>query len=274
MGAFLNPSVRCTFVESKGCNGMVTTNDIAPGEWIAVIPFWACASPTVALSSPWGPALAKACSVQIESAADGAHLELSRESCLTTAFAALAMQNGSPVRDYLRSIAPDCQTDEQLRASLSDEEAAKLAMIRQLNARNIQELHGRLAAASLSTSLSDITAAFILCESRCVDIPFSEQVLGGPALVPFVDMLNHNRENDMIAVALVGTPELQADARHRWCRDVGADRTPFYVAVRATQHIPTRREITYAYVDPVEDSALYGDKVYWASRFRFIPVIQ
>lgn len=119
-------------------------------------------------------------------------------------------------------------------------------------------------------SLSCVQRSFTICESRCVDVPFGDHVFGGAALVPFLDLLNHDSTAETLSARLVATPEFQMTRHPSWCDDVSTTKTPFYVVVRAQSPIPAHSELTYAYADPEEDGALYEDPVFWASRFRFL----
>lgn len=127
-----------------------------------------------------------------------------------------------------------------------------------------------------------------ICESRCVRLANDELCFGGPALTPFVDLLNHSDEEPNVTVAVITDDEeideLVKLARrlgmhgaeyfvHRYCGGGSGTRRrppPIVVAV-ASRDVAEGDEFHYQYVDPGDDAIHWNDAVYWAVRFHFVP---
>lgn len=275
------PSVEQQFIASKGCAGLVckAQDTIEDGEVLAVVPYLACTSPIMALASPWGSQLGAALgSYQLEEG--GVRVEYAKEGALTTAFTALAMQPRSPLEHYLRSL-PSTDDDDNtsaaaasLAAALGPALASQLRTIVALNSAVVARMHADLEQHGVTVSLTDLQRAHRLCASRCLDVPGSAEFLGGPALVPVADLINHDSRPANIAVYAESThrlgPLLQRHSRLN-VRDNSYKGYAFCVVVRALAQIDGGEELTYQYVDPTADAALYADKLFWASRFGFIP---
>ena len=275
LNVMLAPAVEQQYIHSKGCAGLVckASDVIEEGEVLAVVPYLACTSPIMALASPWGTQLGAAVgSYALEDG--GVRVEYSREGALTTAFTALAMQPRSPLEHYLRSIPLGDVDAASMEAVLGSALFAQLKVIDALNAAVVERMHGDLRAHGVAVSLADLQRAHRLCASRCLDVPGSEEFFGGPALVPVADLINHDSRPPNVAVYAESTQRL-APLLRRHSRmnvmDTLYKSYAFCVVVRATEQVESGTELTYQYVDATADPSLYADKLYWASRFGFVP---
>ncbi|KPI83392.1 hypothetical protein ABL78_7576 [Leptomonas seymouri] len=269
------PSVERQIIESKGCLGLVckAADVIEKGEVLAVVPYLACTSPIMALASPWGPQLGSALSsYALEEG--GVRVDYSKEGALTTAFTALAMQPRSPLEHYLRHIELDAGGAASLEAALGPALVAQLKVIEALNGAVVEHIHADLRGYGLTVPLADLQRAHRLCASRCLDIPGSEEFFGGPALVPMADLINHDNQPPNIAIYAESTHRIGPLLRQHSSMNLMNDSFKGYafcVVVRATEQVDGGNELTYQYVDATSDPSLYADKLYWASRFGFVP---
>lgn len=274
MGAAVHPHLDRTMIASKGCYGIVSQDRFTEGSLLAVVPFWCCISPHVALTSPWGEVLDRICNSV--STLDGAvRVEYSRESLLTLSLLALAMHSESPVKGYLNFIEAECQKfGEMPQHALGEEDAKKLDAIISINEGLLTDHHRSMNANGTSVPLPVLLRSHRLCESRCVDISDNDSILGGPSLVPFVDLINHDNQPNNI-VAYVDSPSgLLKDGFNDWYRCITEASTPFLIVVRAVTDIDVGQELTYQYIDAVLDPQLFSNSLYWAARFHFVPQCQ
>lgn len=275
LNIMIAPSVERQFIESKGCAGLAckATDTIDDGEVLAVVPYLACTSPIMALASPWGSQLGAALgSYAMEEG--GVRVEYPKEGALTTAFTALAMQPRSPLEHYLRSIELGSREATPLATVLGPALSAQLTTIKTLNSAVVERMHADLQAHGVAVSLVDLQRAHRLCASRCLDVPGSEEFFGGPALVPVADLINHDSKPPNIAIYAESTHRLGELLRRHSRMNVMNESFKAYafcVVVRATKSLESGEEMTYQYVDAAADSSLYTDKLYWASRFGFVP---
>jgi hypothetical protein len=275
LNVMISPAVEQQFIASKGCAGLVcrAADVIDNGEVLAVVPYLACTSPIMALASPWGSQLGAALSsYMLEDG--GVRVEYSKEGALTTAFTALAMQPRSPLEHYLREIELNDVDAASLETALGPALTAKLQTIEALNAAVVERMHNDLRAYGVAVTLVDLQRAHRLCASRCLDVPGSEEFFGGPALVPVADLINHGSGPANTAIYAESThcigPLLRRHSRMN-ITDDSYKGCAFCVVVRATAQVDGDTELTYPYVDASADPTLYADKLYWASRFGFIP---
>lgn len=275
MGAVVTPSIERRFIDSKGCYGLqCKSGDAIPeGEVLAVVPFHCCPSPYVALASPWGKALNAA--VGNYTLEDGVvKVDYPRESALTMVFTALAMHPRSPICDYINHITVEQESDALMQKKLGDTLLRQKQCIDQLHCNMLDRIHCELSDRGIEIEKENLYRAHAICESRCVQVPLSEEVFGGPALVPVVDLVNHSRSSANLSVYVTpGTsvPQLlRQHSRLSTAGDMLRDH-PFCVVMRASQDIGGGAELTYQYIDPEEDPELYANQLYWASRFHFVP---
>ncbi|KAG5504888.1 hypothetical protein JKF63_04334 [Porcisia hertigi] len=269
------PCVEQQFVAAKGCHGLVckAADTVMEGEVLAVVPYLACISPIVALASPWGQQLAAALSTYTLEE-NGVKVSYSKEAALTTAFTALAMQPRSPLEDYLRHMRLDEWDDASLAASLGPKLMAHAKTIDVLNTALVAQIQEDLSRWHIRVPMADLERAHQACASRCVDVPGGEEVFGGPSLVPVVDLINHGIVEPNVTVYMESTHRLGSLLRHHSRLNIMDDLikgNAFCVVMRATRDVMGGTEFTYPYVDPTEDPSLYASKLYWASRFRFVP---
>ncbi|GET88474.1 hypothetical protein, conserved [Leishmania tarentolae] len=269
------PCVEYQYVSTKGCHGLVckAADTAREGEVLALVPYLACISPIIALASPWGHQLAAALhtyTVQENSMM----VSYSKEAALTTVFTALAMQPRSPLEGYLRHMRVDEGDNAFLAAALGPDLTAHMRKIDTLNSLLVAQMHEDLSRSHIHVPMDDLERAHRACASRCVDIPNSEKIFGGPSLVPVVDLINHGITEPNVTVYMESTnrlgPLLRRHSRLN-IMDNFVKAGAFCVVVRATRDVMGGTEFTYPYIDPTEDPALYDNKLYWASRFRFVP---
>ncbi|KPA81940.1 hypothetical protein ABB37_04172 [Leptomonas pyrrhocoris] len=275
LNVMLAPSVERRFIDGKGCSGLAcrAADVIEDGEVLAVVPYLACTSPIMALASPWGSQLGAAISsYALEEG--GVRVEYSKEGALTTAFTALAMQPRSPLEHYLRHIELNAIDAASLASALGPALATQLKVIEALNGAVVEHMHSDLRGHGVAVPLTDLQRAHRLCASRCLDVPGSEEFFGGPALVPVADLINHDSRPPNIAVYAESTHRIGPLLRRHSRMDLMNDSFKSYafcVVVRATEEVEGGKELTYQYVDATADPSLYADKLYWASRFGFVP---
>ncbi|CCW61944.1 unnamed protein product [Phytomonas sp. EM1] len=268
-GVYVNPTIRRQHIVGKNCQGLVCSEGIAEGEVIAAVPFWYCTAPIISLASPWGQQLGAHLS-DVSHRVDGIQVEFSRESLLTIALTALSMEPPSILADYLNFISNEHATESSLGEKLGDDLMQKLRNIQKVNDDIIRDTQIALRSCGLNIELGRLRRAHALCESRCVDIPFSEEVFGGPALVPFLDLINHG-ETQNITVLLTFSDDAVRRAKRSSCAEMISTKTPFYVMVLSAGPLSPDEELTYPYVDPDEEALLYKNPLYWALRFHFFP---
>lgn len=275
LNIMIAPAVERRYIESKGCAGLVckTADHIDEGEVLAVVPYLACTSPIMALASPWGSQLGAVLSTYtLED--NGVRIEYPKEGALTTAFTALAMQPRSPLEHYLRSIELDDTVAGAAETTLGPSLMAQLTAINALNSAVVERMHEDLRACGVAVPLADLQRAHRLCASRCIDVPGSDEFFGGPALVPVADLINHGSSAPNIAIYAESTHRLGPLLRRQSRMSVMNDffnGYGFCVVVRATTAVEGGTELTYQYVDAAAEPALHSEKLYWASRFGFLP---
>ncbi|CBZ26971.1 conserved hypothetical protein [Leishmania mexicana MHOM/GT/2001/U1103] len=275
LNIMLAPCVAYQYVAAKGCHGLVckAADTVRDGEVLALVPYLACISPIMALASPWGQQLAAALrTYTVEE--NGVRVSYSKEAALTTVFTALAMQPRSPLEEYLRQMRLDEEDGASLTVALGPELTAHMTKIDALNSLVVAQMHEDLSRWHIRVPMADLVRAHRACASRCVDVPDSEEVFGGPSLVPVVDLINHGITAPNVTVYMESTnrlgPLLRRHSRLN-IMDNLVKAGAFCVVVRATRDVMGGTEFTYPYIDPTEDPALYASKLYWASRFRFVP---
>ncbi|CAC9487396.1 SET domain containing protein [Leishmania donovani] len=269
------PCVEYQYVGAKGCHGLVckAADTVRDGEVLALVPYLACISPITALASPWGQQLAAALrTYTVEE--NGVRVSYSKEAALTTVFTALAMQPRSPLEGYLRQMRLDEGDGTSLAVALGPELTAHMTKIDALNSLVVAQMHEDLSRWHIRVPMADLVRAHRACASRCVDVPDSEEVFGGPSLVPVVDLINHGITEPNVTVYMESTnrlgPLLRRHSRLN-IMDNLVKAGAFCVVMRATRDVMGGTEFTYPYIDPTEDPTLYASKLYWASRFRFVP---
>ncbi|SYZ65830.1 hypothetical_protein (plasmid) [Leishmania braziliensis MHOM/BR/75/M2904] len=275
LNVMVAPCVEYQYVATKGCCGLVckAADTARDGEVLAVVPCLACTSPFMALASPWGQQLAAALrTYTLEE--NGVRVTYSKEAALTTAFTALAMQPRSPLEAYLRQMRLEEGDCASLTVALGPEKMVHMKKIDVLNSVVIAHIHEDLSRRHIHVPMADLLRAHRACASRCVDVPGGEEVFGGPSLVPVVDLVNHGITEPNVMVHMESThrlgPLLRRHSRLNIMDNlVKAD--TFCVVMRATRDVMGGTEFTYPYADPAEDPSLYANKLYWASRFRFVP---
>ncbi|RNF10655.1 uncharacterized protein Tco025E_06763 [Trypanosoma conorhini] len=238
-------------------------------------PFFHCIAANVAAASPWGPALmAKVSSYTVSG--DGVRVEYPKESAVTTVFCALVLcLEGCPLNSYLRWIALEQEADADVRRKLGGPAYARLQAIKDLNESIIAALCEDASSAGWNLPPDAMRRAHAICSSRCVDVPRSRDVFGGPALVPFVDLINHDEEEPNVAVYVDTIDALRPLLRRSkrlpeaFADGVGDGHCPFYVLARAAKEVAAGEELHYRYLDPSD--ALARDPLFWASRFHFCP---
>ncbi|KAG5479009.1 hypothetical protein LSCM1_02851 [Leishmania martiniquensis] len=269
------PCVEQQYVAAKGCRGLVckAADTVREGEVLALVPYFVCTSPIIALASPWGQRLAAALSTYTLEES-GVKVSYSKEAALTTAFTALAMQPRSPLEAYLRQMQLDEGDNASLAAALGPQLTEHMNKIDALNTMLIAQMHEDLSHWHIRVPMSDLVRAHRACASRCVDVPGGEEVFGGPSLVPVVDLINHGITEPNVTVYVESTqrlgPLLRRHSRLN-IMDTHLKADAFCVVIRATRDVMGGTEFTYPYIDPAEDPSLYANKLYWASRFRFVP---
>lgn len=273
-GALISGSVERSFISEKSCLGLVCTKSLQSAVPIAVLPFWLCLAPLTALASPWGDRLKSALSSYSVSDGD-VRVDYAKESALTTAYTALALTHPSPVREYLSMIDFSNDMNEAtLQQKLSQRNRTALEAIDELNTDVLHSIHSDLQDQDLIVPFAALNKAHHLCASRCVAVPCSERALGGPSLVPFVDLINHDPGPPNVEVSLLGVNEvheLLSPYLPKQKPKAVIDSTPFHVVVTTSVGIEAGTELHYQYVDEQEDPELSRDALFWASRFRFIP---
>lgn len=251
------------------------------GTVLAAIPFNCCCSPVLALASPWGKRLAEHVSTYRIAEKD-ATLVFSQDSALMLAQCALSGVYPSPMHDYLQYISPDVaglstkNIREMCGRCLTEREAQKVSQLMRMKREVIAQVQLDLRGSGLSIPFETLVKADEICESRCLDVPRSESVFGGPAFIPVADLINHDSKAANVMIYLDATPNLRATVTCRngvnaFLGDIATSHCPFYVVVRASRHVAAQEEFTYNYLDPVSDAALYYDRSYWASKFFFVP---
>ncbi|KAG5501592.1 hypothetical protein JIQ42_05438 [Leishmania sp. Namibia] len=275
LNVMVAPCVEQQYVAAKGCHGLVckAADTVREGEVLALVPYLACTSPTIALASPWGQQLAAALGTYTLEE-DGVRVSYSKEAALTTVFTALAMQPRSPLQGYLRQMHLEEGDEASLAVALGPELAAHMKKIDALNSKVMAQMHEDLGHWHIRVPMTDLVRAHRTCASRCVDVPGGEEMFGGPSLVPVVDLINHGITEPNVTVYVEATqrlgPLLRRHSRLNIMDNVLKADT-FCVVIRATRDVVGGTEFTYPYIDPAEDPSLYANKLYWASRFRFVP---
>lgn len=126
MGARVHPALERTVIKDKQCHGIATCADLRPGALIALIPPWACASPNVALQSPWGRLLESAVPGDIVGRKCNRQISLPQGSAITTAFLALAMSDTqNPLQAYLAAVDLEHASDDELMERLTPEQSER-----------------------------------------------------------------------------------------------------------------------------------------------------
>ncbi|CCW66288.1 unnamed protein product [Phytomonas sp. Hart1] len=268
-GVYVNPTIQRLHIAAKDCQGLVCSDAIVDGEVIAAIPFWYCTSPIISLASPWGKQLGTHLS-DVYYRIDEAQVDFSKESLLTVVLTALSMEPHCILANYLNFLPIERESEFSLRNKLGDAMMQKLHHIQKINDDIMKDTQIVLRYCGVNVELDRLRRAHALCESRCVDIPFSEEVFGGPAFVPFVDLINHG-DTQNITVLLTFSDDAVQRAKRSSCANMISTKTPFYVMVLAACSLSCDEELTYPYVDPNEEALLYQNPLYWALRFHFLP---
>ncbi|ORC87857.1 uncharacterized protein TM35_000191010 [Trypanosoma theileri] len=274
----VHPELRRQVVPMKQIHGIFCSsesNGIDEGELLCCVPFFNTIATNIAIASPWGTELMHAIS-SYSVIADGVKVDYSKESAITTVFCALAMLYGrNPLSDYLQWISLERGDEDEIRRKLGDDGYIKLQTIDKLNNSILLALCEDAAKIGSRIPVEAMDKAHKICSSRCVDVPRSHKIFGGPSLVPFMDLINHSDKEPNVAVymdtasslrdALRNSKKLSKDVFEKFC----STQCPFYVIARTTRDVAAGEELHYQYVDTRTDSA--QDLLFWASRFHFCP---
>ncbi|KAG8344287.1 hypothetical protein TRVL_04889 [Trypanosoma vivax] len=278
MEAVVHPRLERQLVAGKSIHGIFCDSQcsgVDEGDVLCCIPFVHCAAPNLVAASPWGKQLLNALS-SYSASGNGVRVEYSVESALTTAFCALLIHHSSShLGNYLRWITIEEVDSATLRRQLGEEAYVRLQVITKLNESITHALCRDAAAAGLQVPIEAMERAHKICSSRCIDLPHSEQIFGGPAMVPLVDLVNHSEEEPNVVASV--------SARRLAMRALGGSRTfpqehwgvlrdghcPFYVVLRAARALEPGEELHYQYADQNDSCA--RDPLFWASRFHFCP---
>lgn len=155
----------------------------------------------------------------------------------------------------------------------------RMRAVCELTTRVLEAVAHDMSSSNLSVGMDALQRAHYLCSSRAVVFPDCEEVLGGAALVPFVDLINHDDGPDNVSISLLTAATTQKLLRRKAsCGDddvIQPDRLhskcPFFVVVQARDDIAAGEELVYSYIDRESDDALYRQPLFWATRFGFIP---
>ncbi|KAH9600542.1 SET domain [Trypanosoma melophagium] len=274
----LHPELRREVVTMKPIHGIFCSSGsdgIDEGELLCCVPFFNTIATNIAVASPWGTELMRAIS-SYSVMAEGVQVDYSKESAITTVFCALVMLYGNnALSDYLQWISLEKGDRDEIRRKLGDDGYARLQTIEKLNNSIILALCKDAVKIGSEVPVEVMDKAHKICSSRCVDVPRSHKIFGGPSLVPFLDLINHSEKEPNVAV-YIGTVSSLRDAlceSKKLTKDVfekvNIGRCPFFVIVRAAKDIAAGEELHYQYVDAISDSA--QDLLFWVSRFQFCP---
>ncbi|AAZ12268.1 hypothetical protein, conserved [Trypanosoma brucei brucei TREU927] len=232
---------------------------IEAGEVLCSVPCCLCVAPNISNHIHYGPALMRA--VSSHSTTEGmVRVEYSRESALTTVLCAIHMSHGpSDLREYLEWIVVERPDDISMNHALGTELYGHLRTIERINAEIITQLCVDARSVGVPISIETMKRAHAICSSRCVDVPTHADIFGGPALVPFVDLINHSSEDPNITVAVESFPFLHCEQNQMLLEH-------FYVTVRAEGGIHPEEELHYQYLEPTDRQST--NPLYWASRFH------
>ncbi|RNE96887.1 hypothetical protein TraAM80_09578 [Trypanosoma rangeli] len=278
LGVAVHPALKRHAAPVKQVYGIfcdANSGGLDEGELLCAVPFFHCIAAKVAAASPWGSTLmANASSYTVSG--DGVRVEYPSESVITTVFCALVLLfKECPLNSYLQWIELEHEDDASMQRKLGGPTYAKLQSIKVLNESIIVALCEDASSAGWNVSFDAMSRAHAICSSRCVDVPCSQDVFGGPALVPFVDLINHNEEDPNVVVyvdTIHSLLSLLRRSRHLpqvFEDEISGGHCPFYVIARAAKEIAAGEELHYRYLDPHD--ALARDPLFWASRFHFCP---
>ncbi|KEG10733.1 hypothetical protein DQ04_03361050 [Trypanosoma grayi] len=274
----VHPGLRRQLVPNKQIHGVFCGSSgggLDAGEVICLAPFVCSVAANIAAASPWGARLMDVLSYYSVTG-EGVQVEYSKESAVTTVFCALIMHSGvGPLCSYLQWINVEHESDTDIRRKLGEAAYARLQTVEKLNKSIILALSEDTAKGGWQIPLAVMERAHELCSSRCVDVPRSNAVFGGPALVPFVDLINH-ADDEPNMVVYVDTPQSVGVAVRQsrkfpleFWEHMDGSRCPFYVVARAERDIAENEELHYRYVD--SHDTFNSDPLFWASRFHFCP---
>lgn len=288
------------------------------GSLLAMIPIGSVISPTTVRWSPFGPLLLDAIGGGDRTAPMGNNttLTFSHLTCLVTTATALHLGDpNSPWNDYLGLVAAPAVANiddrviastvinahaiarrrrtgdvDQLRAKYFDVRRATVEILKGI----IDDLHKLDRHSTKLVTLDQLIVAHRLCESRCTKIAdFADEddisdaaagvddegSLGGPSLVPWVDLINHSFDEPNVTVGVVTD---EADLREYYelalrtgmtNSDVFRDgKYPPAVIAIASQPLCAHEELHCCYVD--RNDALVDDLLFWALRFYFDPLAE
>lgn len=293
------PSFAIDFIEQRydpitGLRGMYCVGKHIPAETlVACIPLYACISPAIVLSTKAGQRIASALRKEGYVNHHGVgKMEFSFESMLVASFTALSMSRG-PLKEYLANIATERDSERlmtQLRAlggqiavdKYNDLQMASNNILEQVHQDIMGAANRQNAHATTIFSLEALRRSHALCESRVLSVPSdlssepdagkeTEEVdlLGGPALIPWFDLVNHSDKPSNIAAVVMKTDRLPTRM---------ANIAPLCVVGATRREIKVGEEITYEYAEPLTNAkeVLDGQQylkrlLLWATRFHFIP---
>ncbi|EKF26021.1 hypothetical protein MOQ_010300 [Trypanosoma cruzi marinkellei] len=278
LGVAVHPALQREVSRAKDVYGIfcdANSVGLDEGELLCFVPFFHCIAANIAAASPWGPTLMGGVS-SYTVAVDGVHVEYPKLSAVTTVFCALVLLlEECSLNSYLQWISIEQEIDADTQRKLGSSAHAKIKIIKSINKSIIGVLCEDMSKLGWNIPVEVMSLAHGICSSRCVDVPRSKEVFGGPAFVPFVDLINHDDDEPNVAVYVDTMQSLRTLLLRSktfpqvFEEGISVDHCPFYVIARAAKNISASEELHYRYIDPHD--ALASDPLFWASRFHFCP---
>ena len=262
--AYSNPSLQYQTVH--GLRGLVATCRILKDELLAAVPITACVAPHLISTSAKCAALEKVLLERYSAVVDDQwSFSMKFPNTVLCAYTAMAMRDG-PLAKYLSSIVVERVPEDEIQQHLGPKLFDAYRGVRAAEQQVLSALHADANNASSvcpRLSLEELSAAHDICKSRVLDVPGGDEILGGAAIVPWFDLINHSFSNPNIECAVVPRSELPGGAANLF--DVTLNH--FVIGVSATM-IEAGDMLHYPYMDYD-----HGDEdiLTWALRFHFVP---
>lgn len=268
-------SLRREWITSKQCMGIVNgdnSTEIPVGTLLSAIPITSCPSASLFAQSEWKSLASRIPGYEVSNG-ESINFHCDESTVQTVVFVALLSSSASPLGNYIRFIANEvqCSTTEWIEKVPKDL-LPLIQNIEKMKEKMLEDLSTKvLRASGPMVPVSSLRMANYLCESRCVEVPSTRHDLfDGPALVPFLDLLNHSEKRN-VAVSLYPAPQLRLERKKSLIypeisRSDLDNHMPFYVAVHASEIITPGEELSYPYIEGTESIS----EAAWLSRFHFL----